>query len=290
MPGGVGNKFPTPFLVTWRIIFHSYRDLMTKPGSSPSIRLMGALLLFVVCGFVAMLLSATTAKADDVGIFVAPQFEETTPTPAREYVLEIVLDPGRGILVDISVFNQSPHTVSISTSIAPYADAVVAGTVEEWLTVDPTSFLLAGFDDKTITIVVELPEGEVISGGATVILDAISVDPLQDFGATSGQAFVSLLINVERPSSPEAATASPAVPTTSLPTSQPSPTVEAATVSPVAPTTSLPTSQPSPTIAPRKSGGGCSSPGHDVLGLQGGWILFGLTVLGLMLGGRKTKV
>ena len=144
-------------------------------------------MLTLLWGLGAMLLLAPPAYTDDVGISVAP----TT--------VELTLIPGRAVRHEITVFSQTPHAVLVSTSIGRYGDGTGVRTAVDWLKVEPRQFLIAGFEDRTITITLEAPDGELASGGsyAAVTFDAKSVDPLQDFGATTAQASVPFLINVE---------------------------------------------------------------------------------------------
>ena len=97
------------------------------------------------------------------------------------------------------MFNTGRHHVRVSASIEQYAEGAGNLSAAGWLRVEPGDFLVTGLEDRTITVTVEVPDEKLPSGGryAAVALNAVSVDPLQDLGATTARADIPFLINVD---------------------------------------------------------------------------------------------
>ena len=78
--------------------------------------------------------------------------------------LEMTLTRGSVASQEITVFSQARHPVRISASIEQYPEGVANPSAVDWLRVEPGDFLMAGFGERTITVIVEVPEGELPSG------------------------------------------------------------------------------------------------------------------------------
>lgn len=146
----------------------------------------GSIGLAVVAALAAAL-SPVMAHADDVGIDVAPATAEMT------------LIPGAEVSEEITLINQSPHAVSVIASIDGYGEQTQDRSAVEWLRIEPRQLLLPGLKRRTVTVVIQVPDGDLPSGGhyAIGIFEAQSIDPLQDFGDTSSQANLSFFLDIE---------------------------------------------------------------------------------------------
>jgi hypothetical protein len=111
----------------------------------------------------------------------------------------MTLAPGGTASWELSVFNQVRHPIRISASVEGFREEAGGPSAAGWLTVEPGSFLVAGYSEGTVTVTIEVPDGELISGGryAAVAFDAVSMDPLQDVGTTTARTTVPFLINVD---------------------------------------------------------------------------------------------
>ena len=97
-------------------------------------------------------LTAVPGHADDVVVGVAPAS------------LEMTLTPGSVASPEITVFNPGRHPVRISAAIEQDPEGAANPSAVDWLRVEPGDFLMAGFGERTITVIVEVPEGELPSG------------------------------------------------------------------------------------------------------------------------------
>lgn len=97
------------------------------------------------------------------------------------------------------MFNQVRYPIRISASIEQLRGGAGSPSAVDWLTVEPGSVLVAGYGEQTVTVAIQVPEGELASGGwyAAVAFDAVSIDPLQDVETTTARTAVPFLINVD---------------------------------------------------------------------------------------------
>jgi hypothetical protein len=160
-------------------------NLRRRPFQVPGLRALLALGFF--CGLALAAPPPGPAYADDLGISAAPS------------PVEMTLAPGGTASRELSVFNQVRHPIRISASVEQYREGAGVSSAADWLTVEPGSFLVAGFGERTVTVSIEVPEGDLPSGGryAAVAFDAVSMDPLQDVGATTARTAVPFLINLD---------------------------------------------------------------------------------------------
>ena len=145
------------------------------------------LALVFFCGLALAASLFGPAHADDLVLSAAPS------------PVEMTLAPGGVASREVTVFNPVRHPVQISVSVEQYQEGAGVPSAADWLTVEPGSFLVAGYGERTVTVTVEVPEGDALSGGryAAVAFDAVSVDPLQDTGATTARTEVPFLINLD---------------------------------------------------------------------------------------------
>ncbi len=160
-------------------------NLPRRPFPLPGRQTLLAVLFF--CGLAIAASLSGPANADDLGISAAPS------------PVEMTLAPGDVASREVTVFNQVRHPIRISASVEQYREGAGGPSAVDWLTVEPGSFLVAGYGERTVTVTVEAPEGELPSGGwyAAVAFDAVSMDPLQDTGATTAATVVPFLVALD---------------------------------------------------------------------------------------------
>ncbi|MDP6550266.1 MAG: hypothetical protein QF659_09365, partial [Dehalococcoidia bacterium] len=148
-------------------------NLPRQPVPVPGRQTLMALVLF--CGLAIAASLSGPANADDLGISAAPS------------PVEITLAPGAMTSQEVTVFNQVRHPIRISASVEQFREGTRGPSAVDWLTIEHGSFLVAAYGERTVTVTIEAPEGEMPSGGwyAAVVFDAVSMDPLQDSGTTT---------------------------------------------------------------------------------------------------------
>ncbi len=160
-------------------------NLPRRPFPLPGRQTLLAVLFF--CGLAIAASLSGPANADDLGISAAPS------------PVEMTFAPGDVASREVTVFNQVRHPIRISASVEQYREGAGGPSAVDWLTVEPGSFLVAGYGERTVTVTVEAPEGELPSGGwyAAVAFDAVSMDPLQDTGTTTAATVVPFLVALD---------------------------------------------------------------------------------------------
>ncbi|PKB67993.1 MAG: hypothetical protein BZY81_03070 [SAR202 cluster bacterium Io17-Chloro-G4] len=149
-------------------------------------RLLVLLVLAVVSWAALSIQPAPLARADDVGVFVVPS------------VVEINLAAGESSSQLITVSNIARHPVQVNSFVVDLAgEAGLSAT--EWIKLEPSRFLMAGFEEITVEVTAQVPDQDLDSGGryALVGFEVKSVDSTQDFGVTDAQSDLPVVVNVQ---------------------------------------------------------------------------------------------
>ena len=160
-------------------------NLPRRPFPLPGRQTLLAVLFF--CGLAIAASLSGPANADDLGISAAPS------------PVEMTFAPGDVASREVTVFNQVRHPIRITASVEQVREGAGGPSAVDWLTVEPGSFLMAGYGDRTVTVTVQAPDGDLTSGEryAAVAFDAVSMDPLQEDGTTEARTTVPFLINID---------------------------------------------------------------------------------------------